>query len=103
MAKTIYGQAEIEAWTRLLGDHRPRTIEEIEWPTFPQIEAFTPMPISHSIAFRMAARDGSGIEFIINPVAARHLAACILTMGMEAGWLDEQANVICPPLPSFDA
>ena len=39
----------------------------------------------------------------LNPVVARHLAACILKMGQGAGWLDERADVICPPFSGYDA
>ena len=31
------------------------------------------------------------------------LAACILKMGQGAGWLDERADVICPPFSGYDA
>lgn len=102
-AKTIFTQDELTIWGKLLTDRKPRQIEEIEWPEFTQIEAFRPMALSHGMALRFAARDGSEHAFIINPVAARHLAASILLMGQEAGWLDAEANVICPPMPALDA
>lgn len=101
-ATTIFDQGDIDAWDHAL-DSRPKAITEIEWPNLPQIEAFAPTALSAGMAFRLRARDQAEQAFIINPVAARHLAACILKMGMEAGWLDGAGNVICPALPPLDS
>lgn len=103
MARTVYGLGEIAAWNAAMDEKKPAIVEEIEWPDFPQIEAFAPMALNVGMAIRMAARNGDIINFTINPVAARHLAACILKMGQAAGWLDEKADVICPPFPGYDA
>lgn len=102
MAKTVFGQAEIDAWSAALTERRPPTIEEIEWPEMRQVDAFAPMPLTQGMAIRMAMRDRGTIEFLLSPVAALRLAACILQMGMEAGWLSESADVICPPVPRLD-
>jgi hypothetical protein len=103
MLRIVFGQVEIDAWNELLNNRRPKQIGEMEVDELPQIEAFSPATLDVGMAFRFAARDGSEYAFLINPVAARHLAACILRMGQEAGWLDEAANVICPPVPRLDA
>lgn len=103
MPRRVYDESHLAAWTAVLKSKRPRMIEEAEWPSFPQIEAFRPVALSQGMALRLATRDHGEFDFIINPVAARHLAACILTMGIEAGWLSGGGDVICPPAPSLDA
>jgi hypothetical protein len=102
MPATIFSQGDIAAWERAL-DERPKAITEIELPGLPQIEAFAAEATNAGMAFRMSARDGSEMAFLINPVAARHLAANILKRGMEAGWLDQLGNVICPAAPALDS
>lgn len=102
MTDTIFDQAMIDAWNRALDD-RPKSVTEIEWPALPQIEAFAAVALSAGMSFRMRARDGAELAFIINPVAARHLVATILVKGMEARWLDQSANVISPPLPPLNS
>lgn len=95
-SQLVFTDAEISAWSGLLDSERPSEVSEQEWPTLPQVDAFNPRPLSAGMAFRMATRDQREIAFIINPVAARHLATCILMMGREAGWLDDEGNVIKP-------
>jgi len=102
MPVTIFDKGHIAAWNRAL-DSRPKAVTEIEWPSLPQIEAFAPTATSAGMTFRFRARDQTEQAFVINPVAARHLAACILAMGNEAGWLDGSGNVICPALPPLNS
>ncbi len=102
MARMIFDAAIIASWERALDD-RPAEVTEIEWPALPQIEAFAPTATTAGMCFRLRGRDNSEIAFVINPVAARHLATCILAMGFEAGWLDSEGNVICPPAPNLDS
>lgn len=101
--RRMFENNELAIWGDLLDTRKPRMIEEIEWSAFPQIEAIRPVALNVGMAVRLATRSGPDIEFVINPVAARHLAACILKMGMEAGWLSEGGDVINPPLPPLDA
>jgi hypothetical protein len=102
MTATIFSQGDIASWERAL-DSRPKAVTELEWPHLPQIEAFAPTALSADMAFGFRGRDQTEQAFIINPVAARHLAACIFAMGNEAGWLDGTGNVICPALPPLDS
>jgi len=103
MSKQLFEPEWLTQWNDLLDTRKPRPIEEIEWTSFPQIEAIRPVALNCGIAFRLATRNGPEIEFVINPVAARHLAACILKMGQEAGWLTEGADVVNPPRPLLDS
>ena len=75
----------------------------MEWPELPQIEAFAAAALNVGMTFRMRARDTSEIAFTLNPVAARHLAACILSMGTQAGWLDASGHVTAPEMPPLDS
>jgi hypothetical protein len=102
MPATIFSQRDVAAWDHAL-DNRPKAVTEIEWPRLPQIEAFAPTALNAGMAFRLRGSDDTEQAFVINPVAARHLAACILKMGMEAGWLDGAGNVTCPILPPLDS
>lgn len=102
MAETIFDQSHIEAWDVAL-DNRPASVTELEWPELPQIEAFAATALNAGMSFRMRGRDGRELAFVINPVAARHLAANIFSRGMEAGWLDPQGHVICPIAPPLDS
>lgn len=97
MKMPIFGQDEIRAWRRAL-IAQPAPLAETELPAAPQVEAFAPKAMTVGMAFRMRCRDKSEFEFIINPVAARHLAAAILTMGQQAGWLDENNDITSPPV-----
>jgi hypothetical protein len=95
---TVFGPDEVAAWECALDSNRPREVGSDEWFDFPQVESFAPVALNAGMVFRLAGRKGEIIDLVINPVAARHLAACILTMGQQAGWLDNEATVVCPPL-----
>jgi hypothetical protein len=75
MPENTFDAATIADWEAALED-RPREIKEIEW--LPHIEAFAVKAIDARLAIRLRAIDRSEISFMINPVAARQLAAAIL-------------------------
>lgn len=97
MVDTVFTDVDLAAWRAALDRNQPSG-DEPELADCVQVDAFRPFALNVGIAFRLAGRDGSVSEILLNPIAARHMAVCILKMGQEAGWLDEAANVICPPL-----
>jgi hypothetical protein len=102
VSKFLFDPDLIATWDRALDD-RPSAVAEIELPSLPQIEAFTPTVLNAGMAIRFRDRDGGEHAFLINPVAARHLSLCIVRMGMDAGWLDTDGNVAAPPIPKLDS
>lgn len=101
MTRTIFDDEIIASWDAALDD-RPPEITEIEVASVPQIEAFASVALTVGMAIRFRARDRGEYAFVINPVAARHLAVSILHHGQQAGWLDEAGNVIKPRMPPLD-
>lgn len=102
MTKTVIDETHLDAWRRALDELAPPAVDEPDWEKIDQIDSFRPMAMNVGMVFRMRRRNGEIFEICMNPVAARHMAACILLMGQEAGWLNASGEIICPPL-SFDA
>jgi len=98
---TPFTAAELDAWRRALEAGRPAPIGDDEWRRFPQVDSFAPAATNVGLALRLTLPGGETQDLLLNPIAARQLAAAILSMGQQAGWLDKAANVIAPPL--FDA
>lgn len=98
MAKKIFDEAMIATWKREMADNRPEGFSDEDLAGLKQVDSFAPGALTAGFSMRMALRNGGTIDVVMNPVVARHLAACILTMGQQAGWLDEGGNVISPDL-----
>lgn len=103
MKKQPFGKAEIDAWGNAFDKGKPPSPTDIEWPNFPQVDSFRGAALSVGVGMRLQAKSGERIEFLLNPVSARALAAWILTVGQEAGWLDDKGNVIAPPPVNYDS
>lgn len=103
MKKQPFGKSEIEAWGAAFDGPKPARPRELEWPDFPQVDTFSGGALTAGVALRMQAKAGAQFEFLLNPVSARALAAWILTVGQEAGWLDSKGNVIAPSPVNYDS
>jgi len=102
MTRRVFDQSHITAWSAALDD-KPPELTEVDFDALPQVDAFRAQVWTSGMTLNMRCRNGKVIALKINPVAARHLAACILTMGQAAGWLNASADVICPDAPPLDS
>jgi hypothetical protein len=101
MADTVFDRSHIAAWEAALDEKKPPPVTEIEFAYLQQVDAFAATALNAGMTFRMRTREGC--DFAFATVAARSLAANIISRGMEAGWLDARAEVICPAAPALDS
>jgi hypothetical protein len=98
MARSTFGEKVVKGWECALDAQRPPAPNDGDRWGFPQIESLSPKATSDGVIVRMRALTGEAIEFEMNAVAAKYLAANILAMGQQAGWLDNDFNIVTPSI-----
>lgn len=93
--KPIFTQEHIDLWYAEM-DMEPPGPSELEWPSFPQVDAFKAGALTVGAAVRFRTSDNRHIEMRMSPVMARELAHWLMHAGQQAGWLDSEYNVISP-------
>lgn len=98
MARSTFGEEVIKGWEGALASRRPPTPSNAERPDFQQVEALSPKATSDGVIVRMTTQTGNSIDVELNAVAAKYMAANILALGQQAGWLDNDFNVVPPQI-----
>lgn len=88
---------------RVMEENRPPEPTEWELGTFPDAASLRLQTTDHGIAVRLRLDDGTDTTLHLNAVVARHFAISIITMGQQASWLDDAANVIPRPPEPLDS
>lgn len=93
--KPIFTQEHIDLWYAEM-DKPPAPASELDWPAYPQVDAFRGSVLTVGAALRLRTASNAIIEMRMSPVVARELAHCLMDSGQKAGWLDSEYNVISP-------
>ncbi len=103
MPAPIISDKLFAAWGDLLTESRPEDLTEADFMSgLPEVASFAPAVTTASFAARFALKKGGTVVLELNPVAARHLACCIMQMGAQAGWLDETLDLTSQILPPMN-
>jgi hypothetical protein len=87
----------LAACRKAFDEEKPAAPTERQAIEAPEVVSVTPAALNTGIAFSVVLRNhgkDTTSVLLINPVAARHIAACILSGGQQAGWLDERGDII---------
>lgn len=92
--KRGWGEKAVVAWGNALTVYRPIVPKGLDSEAFQDLVSFSAAPAPDGVAVMLVIKGRDPIPVKINPVVARQLAASIVQAGMEAGWLDEEGDIV---------